>query len=50
VNKVANGFNNPQIIEGIEATFGPSPDGSDKPLFFVEAKGRYVDTKIYFKR
>jgi hypothetical protein len=46
VNKVLNGFNNPQIIEGIEATFGPRSDGSDEPLSFVEAKGGYGDPQF----
>jgi hypothetical protein len=39
VNKMLNGFNNPQVIEGIEAAFGRGSERNDEPLFVVETKG-----------
>jgi hypothetical protein len=43
MNEVPNGLDDPQIIQGIEATMGRSSDRTNQPLFFIEAKGGYGD-------
>jgi hypothetical protein len=41
MNEVPNRLNDPQVVERIEATMGRSSDGTNQPLFFIEAKGGY---------
>lgn len=38
MNQVLGGLNDPQIIDGIEATVRGSPERKDEPLLFVKAK------------
>jgi hypothetical protein len=44
MNEASNGLNDPQIVDGIETTLGRGPEGTDEPLLFIEAKGRYGDS------
>jgi hypothetical protein len=44
MNKVPDGLNDPQVVDGIEAALCRGPEGTDEPLLFVEAKGRYGDS------
>jgi hypothetical protein len=46
MDKVLNGMNDFQIIEGIEATVRRSPDRTNQPLFFIKAKGWYSDCHV----
>jgi len=46
MNKVPDGLNDPQVVDGIEAALRRGPEGTDKPLFFVEAEGGYGDPRF----
>jgi hypothetical protein len=46
MNKVPDGLNDPQVVDGIEAALRRGPEGTDEPLFFVEAESGYRDSGL----
>lgn len=46
MNKVLNGFNDPQVIKGIKTTMGRSSHGTDEPLLFIEAESGDRDSQL----